>query len=213
MQAKKILLIAILYTIIFAPLQSLIVYAEQSSPMSVTDYFDEDSNLEDGNNEDEVGPLVENQNTVGLWDVTKMIFATIFVILLIYLLIKFVNKKSSAQSNFKYVENLGGTGLGSNRSVQLIKVGKRILVVGVGEDIQLLREIDNEHEVQQIVDDHHNKLNQMVQPAHLVKKLLSSRDKKQHHNDENFASVLKSQLDELSEERKHLLHEQDKERD
>ncbi|MGM7681689.1 flagellar biosynthetic protein FliO [Cytobacillus sp. Hm23] len=213
MQQTKILFIAFMIFILSVPLQASIAYAEQDQENNTVaeavnkGLLNESNNIEDTQIDDEI------PNSVGVWDLMKMIFATIFVLILIYLLIKFVNKKSSIQSNLRYVENLGGTSLGSNRSVQLIKVGKRILVVGVGEDIQLLREIDNEHEVQQIVDDHHNKLNQMVQPAHLVKKLISSRHNKQHEDDENFASVLKSQLDELSVERKRVLHEQDKERD
>ena len=39
------------------------------------------------------------------------------------------------------VENLGGNRLGANRSVQLIKVGERLFVVGVGENIQLLKKL------------------------------------------------------------------------
>ena len=44
-----------------------------------------------------------------------------------------------------------GTTLGANRSVQLIKIGNQLLIVGVGENIQLLKEIDDEQEYEQII--------------------------------------------------------------
>ena len=58
---------------------------------------------------------------------------------------------------------MGGTGLGGNRSIQLVKVGDRILIVGVGEDIQLLTEIKDEAERNQLLDEYNQKIEQMIQ--------------------------------------------------
>src|SRR5690606_15758640 len=82
---------------------------------------------------DQEEPTSRDESTnVGLnaWDFIKMIFATIFVIALLYFLLKFINKRSKQYKSTQLVENLGGTTLGTNRSVQLIKVGEHILVVG-----------------------------------------------------------------------------------
>ena len=72
-----------------------------------------------------------------------MIFATVFVVGLLYFVLKFVNKNGRLFKSTQLIENLGGTALGANRSVQLIKVGNRLLIVGVGENIQLLKEIED----------------------------------------------------------------------
>ncbi|BBP89365.1 hypothetical protein BsIDN1_29830 [Bacillus safensis] len=79
-------------------------------------------------------------SSVSIMDFVKMIGALLFfVILLIYGLVRFVGKQNRLLKPFRYVENIGGTTVGQNRSVQLIKVGKRVLVVGVADSIQLLK--------------------------------------------------------------------------
>lgn len=80
----------------------------------------------------------------------QMLFALAVVIILIVFLIRFVGKKSQAYQSSKTVQNLGGVPLGSNKSIQLIKVGGSVLVVGVGESIQLLKEVTEEADLNQI---------------------------------------------------------------
>ena len=63
----------------------------------------------------------------------------------------FISKKTKSYQKANFIENLGGTNLGSNRSIQLVKVGNRVLIVGVGEDIQLLTEIEDEAERKQLL--------------------------------------------------------------
>ena len=66
-----------------------------------------------------------------------MIGALIFVIAILYFLLKFVNKKNQSYQQNRIVQHLGGTSLGANRSVQIVKAGKQILILGVGEDVKL----------------------------------------------------------------------------
>lgn len=155
--------------------------------------------------------LKENEsNRVGLntWDFIKMIFATVFVIALLYFLLKYINKKSKTFKSTQLVENLGGTALGTNRSVQLIKVGNRILVVGVGENIQLLKEISDSEEYNQIIADYNEKLDQLIQPSDIVTKVLqrtkSTKTNKNIGNSPKFQSVLKKQLEEITKDRKKI---------
>lgn len=155
-------------------------------------------------------------NRVGLtaWDFIKMIFATVFVIALLYFLLRYINKKSKTFKSTQLVENLGGTALGTNRSVQLIKVGNQILVVGVGENIQLLKEIGDSEEYNQIIADYNNRMDQLIQPSDIVTKVLqrvqSNKTNKNIGNSPKFQSVLKQQLDEISKDRKKLYEEMEK---
>ncbi|WP_237562814.1 flagellar biosynthetic protein FliO [Bacillus dakarensis] len=159
-----------------------------------------------------------NENTVGVtaWDFIKMIFATIFVVALLYLLLKFINKKSHVYKSSQVVENIGGTSLGANRSVQIIKVGSRVLVLGVGENIQLLKEIEDEEEARRIIVEHNNKIEQLTSPSDIVTKVLNLRkalttqEKEREKEASSFSSVLKNQLDHMSQDRKKLYDEMEK---
>ncbi|MBP1941576.1 flagellar biosynthetic protein FliO [Cytobacillus luteolus] len=141
------------------------------------------------------------------WDFFKMIFATIFVVGLIYLLLKFINKKNKLFNQYKYIENIGGTSLGTNRSIQLVKVGDRILVVGVGEDIQLLKEIDDNEEIKEILEEHNSRLDHLAQPRDIFNKLLQYKKGKSSADTNEFQSILKEQLSELSKGRQKMLEE------
>lgn len=158
-------------------------------------------------------------NTVGVtaWDFIKMIFATIFVVALLYFLLKFINKKSHVYKSSQVVENIGGTSLGANRSVQIVKIGDRVLVLGVGENIQLLKEIEDEEEARRIIKEHNDKIEQLTSPSDIVTKVLnlrksiiSSQEQEREKEASSFSSVLKKQLDHMSQDRKKLYDEMEK---
>ncbi|SDI94095.1 flagellar biosynthetic protein FliO [Natribacillus halophilus] len=68
------------------------------------------------------------------------------VILVMFVLLKILANRTNRFQTTKTMQNLGGIGLGNQKSVQLIRVGDRLLVVGVGQSIQLLQEINDEQE-------------------------------------------------------------------
>ncbi|PLT31558.1 flagellar biosynthetic protein FliO [Peribacillus deserti] len=138
-------------------------------------------------------------------DFFRMISATIFVVALLYFMLRFMNKKNRSYQKANFVENLGGTSLGGNRSVQLVKVGERVLVVGVGDNIQLLKEISEEHEYKTLIQEHNKKLDGMLQPSDLLSKW-KQRGKEQS-SENRFTGQLKKQLEELSTSRKKAIDE------
>ena len=150
---------------------------------------------------------------LNLWDFVKMIFATVFVVGLLYSVLKFVNKKGRLFKSTQLIENLGGTTLGANRSVQLIKIGNRLLLVGVGENIQLLKEIENEQECEQIILEYNNQINQVGSPNDIISKILKRVQGKENQKGEQnppFQTLLKKQLDDLSKGRKQLYEDLEK---
>lgn len=138
------------------------------------------------------------------FDVFKMIFALLFVIILLSLLLKFVNKKSRSYSTGKMIQNLGGASLGGNRSLQVVRVGEKILVLGVGENVQLLDLVEEEREFNRLIDEYNEKMGQ--EPSHpaIVSKLAESWKEKRKGGPPAFASQLSAQLDEMILERKAL---------
>lgn len=130
----------------------------------------------------------------------KMIFALLFVIVLIYGLVKLMNKRNRLLKPFQYVENIGGTSVGQNRSIQLIKVGKSVLVVGVGETIQLLKEIEDETEIEVILSQHEEAMSSKIEWQKFVKPLKGSEHQPQQKLP-SFSKALKEQLEELKQNR------------
>jgi flagellar protein FliO/FliZ len=145
------------------------------------------------------------------WDAVRLIGATLLVISLIYGLLKFLYRRGQLFSGKKgVIEHLGGTSVGANRSVQLIKVGNRILVIGVGESIQLLREIAEEDEIKEILALHNERLEQMLEPGKWGARLrdyLADKRKQPNGADDKFRNMLLKEMQELSVKRKQLLEQ------
>jgi flagellar protein FliO/FliZ len=149
-------------------------------------------------------------NNVGLsfWDFLRMIFALIFVVALLYFILRFISKKTKAYQKANFIENLGGTNLGANRSIQLVKVGDRVLIVGVGENIQLLTEIEDVEERKQLLAEYNQKVEQMIQPSDFISKL-KNKWVKPEASVNSFTTELKTQLDQLKQSRKQLMRKLD----
>lgn len=181
-------------------------FAEQVNN-SVKDCIENPDNCEDDSirekPEEQAKPVGENVG-LNVWDFFRMIFATLFVVALLYFILKLINKKSMVYRSNQLVENIGGTNLGGNRSIQMVKVGNRLLVVGVGENIQLLKEIDDPDEFRQIITEYNDKMEQLVQPSDIVTKVIQRTRKIYAAKEDNsqFKMLLKKQLDELKNERK-----------
>jgi flagellar protein FliO/FliZ len=154
--------------------------------------------------------VVQGQDPFSVWDFFKMILATIFVVALMYALLRFMNLRYRSFSGKRgFIENLGGTSVGTNRSVQLIKVGNRILVIGVGESIQLLKEIDEDEEIKEILSEYNERLGQMIEPNKWLHNFLSSVFKKKEEPviNEPFRNLLTKQLQDIANQRNKLLRD------
>ncbi|MBU8907000.1 flagellar biosynthetic protein FliO [Desertibacillus haloalkaliphilus] len=140
--------------------------------------------------------LIENEESFFSIFV-RMIGALAVVIVLIYALLRFFNNRTRAFQSHRTIQNVGGVGLGANRSVQLIKVGDRLLVVGVGESIQLLKEVTNKEEIDQMMRQQNEK-NEVEPPfakatAWLGKKMSPTKEVKKE-SDSQFGVLLDKQL-------------------
>ncbi|MGM0803401.1 MAG: flagellar biosynthetic protein FliO [Bacillota bacterium] len=82
----------------------------------------------------------------------KLVFMLGIVLAILFFVLRFIQRKSISFQDGKNLQSLGGIGIGQNRSVQLIKTGNSVLVVGVGDSVTLLKEITDEVEVQMMLD-------------------------------------------------------------
>lgn len=130
--------------------------------------------------EAEGAPSVSSGSMAGsiLW----VIVSLAIVIALIYIVIKWLAKRSQAWGANRSLRSLGGIALGHNKSLQVVEVAGRLYVIGVGEDVRLLDLIDDKEEAQAIIASLANKPAAAWSSAAMAdawKKLRGSKDNAQ----------------------------------
>lgn len=160
---------------------------------------------------------------LGLWDYIKMLFCLLFVLGLLVFVLKFINKKSSTYQQNSLVRNIGGITVGPQKSVQLLHIGDKLYIVGVGEDVQLLKEIHDEEEVRQLVQYFNEKQSFATTKPHFLELInkLKSNDKQEVEStngdqsmNSNFKSLLNKRLNEMKQNRQTELEKwKEKEKD
>jgi flagellar protein FliO/FliZ len=88
----------------------------------------------------------------GIGSLVAVILTLALIIVLIILLIRFLASRNQFWSRAGAIRHLGGIGVGQHKSVQLVQVGEKLYVIGVGNDIRLLDTIDDEAEIREILD-------------------------------------------------------------
>ncbi|NNV05010.1 flagella biosynthesis protein FliZ [Geobacillus sp. MMMUD3] len=148
-------------------------------------------------------------DAVSASDVLRLIGATAFVLLLLYALLKWLGRRQLLLSNSKgVIEHLGGTSVGANRSVQLVKVGRRLLVIGVADSIQLLREIEDEEEISELLAQHRNRVERMTEFGRFGVRLREqwmAKMKGETDSSRPFSALLTEEMKRMAEKRNEWL--------
>lgn len=212
---KKLLSLIILF---FFTINVLVLSAETKDD-SVNDFFNQDQtdSIEPGS-EDQIldqedggedqPPLLNNQtpNLFGL--IVKVVLVLALIIGLIYILLKIFNQTSRFNKQGESLINLGGLSLGSNKSVQMIKVGEQVYLIGVGDNVSILTEITDEDFKQQVLEKRETpslSINTIVNQFN-IKKRTNKPNHQQAEIDvnDNFAALFKGELDTMKEKRKEI---------
>lgn len=104
-------------------------------------------------------------------------------------------KKNYQMQSSNTMQNIGGIPLGQNKSVQIVRIGDRLLVVGVGENIALLDEIRDEDEIERIL----NQKDEQTSSADWLQKLKSM--KRTPEKDINIYDTLNDHLEDVDREK------------
>ncbi len=227
---KASLVLSVLAILIMAT-SSSVVYAEDNVLFCMEN---KDKCTEDGQIiTDEKEPFEEQEpadkepapqpSTVGLsgWDYIKTGLALVFVVGLLFALLKFVNRKNRIYDKTRFMKNIGGISLGQNKSVQLVVVGETYYLIGVGDDVRLLKEIKDDDEIAALLEfyDQPDQGSPSGMLAQALGKIPKLNPKKMQSNQEStekstdFSKVFNSRLDEIKKERKrHISQLTEKER-
>lgn len=179
---------------------------------TLNDSVDENlKRIQDKNSDVEELPAADTTSeaaavSVSVWDYIKMVFALLFVLALLYGVLKLVNSKNRLYQQHQLIQNLGGLSLGQHKSVQLLQVGDSLFLVGVGEDISILKEITSSEEKEKLMNFYSNKpeiTEQIPYIATLLKRFknpLSSQSVKNPKNG-SFEQVFRKKLSEIKTDR------------
>jgi len=74
-----------------------------------------------------------------------------FIIVLIVLFIKLLSRKNRLWQMNQSIRTLGGTGIGQNKTLQVVEVGETIYLLGVGEDITLIDKVSDPEQVSRLL--------------------------------------------------------------
>ena len=151
-------------------------------------------------------PSVSAAGDISAWEYIKMVLALIFVVALFYGLMKFLNKRNLNFQRNQMIQNLGGLSLGAQQSVQLLQVGKTMYLVGVGEDVQLLREITDPEEIEALLA-LYNERQELAATSPYIAEVFSKFKKKDRENlqneqkQETFGKLFEKKISEIKQER------------
>ena len=166
---------------------------------------------ENKNLDQEENPLEGDSSGVSItaWDYIKMIFALLFVIALLYGVLRFINKRNRSFQHNQLIHNLGGVGVGQGKSIQLMQIGKSLYLVGIGENINLLKEITDPLEIEELTKLYEDKL-ESAQTLPYVMELMNKLTKNKSQtakNNENpsFNETFQKKLDDLKRDRSEVL--------
>lgn len=152
-----------------------------------------------------------SEQTVGLtaFDYIKALFYFGLVLAILIYVLRFINKRSVKYQQNSIVQNLGGTSLGAQKSVQLLRIGDTIYIVGIGDNVQLIKEISDPEEVEEIINEYNERLTLTTGAPKLLdftKKFFGNKkDDVPSEYESNFGNMLRKNISDLTKERRNEL--------
>lgn len=145
--------------------------------------------------------LQEEKSNSLFFELVRLFFALLLVIGLIYAFIYFLKKKNKFGNRIESLENIGGISVGQNKSIQLVRLGNRLYMVGVGENITLIDEIKDEHMIKEIMREKEEQIDEM-NVGHLMQSVFK---KKEDRTEKPFNHLFKEELKQLEKNRKTII--------
>lgn len=146
----------------------------------------------------------ETGNSSLVFEIIKMFFALLLVLALIYIFLYFLKRRNKLGNRLKSLENIGGISVGQNKSIQIIRLGDAIYLVGVGEEINLLKEIKDEKLINQLVKEMEEDTSEFSTDT--ILSLFQKRQDKKKPEDDGFKHLFNEELNDLKNKRKNIIN-------
>lgn len=221
-----IILIFLLFIVFFGSGQ--FTYANQNNQMISDDYLQNQQNEQNNQDDTPAANKKDSKETaavgLGPWEYIKMFLSLLFVLGLLIVVLKFINKKTLNYQQNSAVRNIGGLSVGSQKSVQLLHIGDSLYIIGVGDNVQLIKEIKDPEQIEQLLN-YYNEKQALVSTTPYIAELLKKFTTKQNADTDNtdnpskpitsnFSEIFKNRLSDIKKERRNELEKwKEKERD
>lgn len=142
--------------------------------------------------------------SIGFFDYVKVLIALVFVLGLLLFILKYLNKRNFNYQQNAVIKNIGGLSVGQQKSVQLLLIGKSVYVVGVGDNIQLLKEIDSDEEVDNLlsqIEGSQSMVNTSPYIAQLFKKFSRNERPQDISNSPKFKDLFNEKIGKIKQQR------------
>lgn len=212
---KKICISICAFSIVFLTSFSGVVQAKEPHVTDCLEGNADCSEEDEGNTNaaetDQEETISEVTNTGPLiFDLVKMVFALFLVLGLIYLLLKFLSKRNKLFHQVKALENLGGISVGQNKSIQIVRIGPKVFLIGVGENVEMLHEVTDEEIKKDLL--HKDESNDFQATTWLTSFLQpKSKGKAETSKDQSqkaFKKLYSNELAKLKQTREQMINEQ-----
>ena len=162
---KKILSVIALVLFFSFLVVSIPSAAVAKEPM-VSDWVEKEQpeGMTDDKEKEESSKLNTTEDTSLVVIIFKLIFYTLLILVMIYALIKFLALRQKKLQPNQAVKLMGGTPLGNNKSLQLVKVGEKVYLIGVGDQVTLIKEFSESDEINNIETDLENQSTLFTSP-------------------------------------------------
>ena len=144
--------------------------------------------------------LNSRSNSSLFLDLVKMVFALLLVLALIYFFLKFINKRNTLHQQ-RALQNLGGISVGPSKSVQIIQVGSKYYLIGVGDNVEMLNEITDENLIEELVNDLEKDNIRFDNFLSNLSKISKKRKESTNSSEKNFKKMFSDELASLKENR------------
>lgn len=219
--AKRIYIISSILILVWT---SSLLTSTSVQANNVEDWFEEqdteieedDESLENNLNSDEEEQIIGSTNQSLVLDLIKMAFFLFIILILIYLLLRYLNRRNKLTQQVKALENLGGISVGQNKSIQIIRLGNRFYLIGVGEDVQLLHEINDDEVKEQLLrKDEADQFASNNLIASILNKVTKSNESTTNKSEDTnaFNQLFSNELNKLKQTRKKIIDERIKKED
>ena len=147
-------------------------------------------------------PQLEEAEGSLLWNIVKLVFVLLLVLALIYGLLKFFNSRNKVFNQNRTMENLGGMNLAPNRSIQAVRIGEQVFILGVGDSVEIITEIsDPSTKAALIQKDKHQGMEQAFRLDKWLGKWKKDKGKEENTSTLQFQHLFEKQLKDMKEKR------------
>lgn len=204
----------VLFFFLLQPTTQTLAVVDPNKPVS--DLFKQQEQQDEEKLKQQEQPPIKNEQKnaeqqlgPSAMEYVKTLFSLAFVIGLLVVILKYIQRRNRQYDRHRLLTNIGGLPLGQHKSIQLVKIADTYYVVGVGDDVRLLKEITNTDELRRI-EEHLEEQRQDPLETPIGKLMQRFRNRKSNNSSvneqpERFEHVFQSTLDEIKKERQQQL--------